>query len=87
MPDTETRKCCRYCDGQPAMRFVKVRIGKRTNAEDHVLPIDVEPHALGRVIERSDAPGEFKLLAPSAVVPEGVATFRLHGASNCGSKR
>lgn len=88
MHSTASRaKTCTFCSDDPPLRFVEVRIGKRRDAETHVLPIDVEPHPDGRVIERSDQRGAFKLLAPSAVVPEGVPAYRLHGASNCRSRR
>lgn len=82
--ETETQKQpkvknCRFCD--ELVRFVEVTIGKRQDRQTHVLPIDAEPHDGGRVVERD---GVFRLLQGGKAAQPNEATFRLHGASNCG---
>lgn len=85
MTDTAQLRTCRFCSDEVAVvRFVTVQIGKRQTRREAVLPIDVEPHSDGTVIELGD--GRFKLLTRTKNPDPFVPRYRLHGASNCGPK-
>jgi hypothetical protein len=72
---------CEYCRDAPALRRVEVLVGALPGRVVPLL-IDVEPHPDGRVIERLD--GQFRLLSSLTRRKDGVAGYRVHGASMYG---